>query len=70
MSYEWNQQDVFDLSDTLTAEKKIIADELFFKYCPYCNGGQNRDKNTFSINLKTGTFHCFRSSCGKTIGLM
>ncbi len=39
--------------------------ELFFRYCPYCNG-DGHDRDTFSVNLENGTFHCFRSSCGKS----
>ena len=35
---------------------------MFFKYCPQCQGG-GKDKETFSVNLETGAFKCFRSSC-------
>ena len=38
--------------------------ELFFEFCPYCNGG-GHDKETFSVNLESGAFKCFRESCGK-----
>ena len=38
--------------------------ELIFKSCPYCDGGGNHDKDTFSINTETGQFECKRSSCG------
>ena len=37
--------------------------ELHFKYCPYCKGGKNHDKDTFSINLLTGLWNCKRGSC-------
>lgn len=66
MGYELKQSDILDLSHTLDGRTFQKGDELFFQYCPYCHGGKSRDKNTFSINLKTGTFHCFRSSCGKS----
>ena len=36
--------------------------ELVFRKCPYCGSG-SRDKNTFSIDLTTGKFYCFRASC-------
>lgn len=36
---------------------------MFFRYCPKCHGGSSRDKDTFSINLKSGVFKCFRASC-------
>jgi len=41
------------------------GDELRFSTCPYC-GNRTDDKNTFSINLRTGQFKCLRSSCGAT----
>lgn len=42
------------------------GDELIFKKCPYCGKSTigNKDDEKFSINLKTGQFHCFRASCG------
>jgi len=66
MSYEFQRQDVYDFAATLPTEKKEKGGELFFLECPYCKGGKHHDKNTFSINLETGTFHCFRASCGKS----
>lgn len=66
MSYELKQSDILDLAHTLDGRTRQKGDELFFQYCPYCHGGQSRDKNTFSVNLQTGTFHCFRSSCGRS----
>lgn len=65
MSYEFNKQDVFDFSVKINAETKIKDNELFFKYCPYCDGGNHNDKETFSVNLENGTFKCFRSSCDR-----
>lgn len=65
MGYEFKASDVWDFAETISTEKKEKGNELFFTYCPYCNGGASKDKNTFSINLENGTFHCFRSSCGK-----
>ena len=63
MSYEFKQEDAYGLARLLNAEAHEKGDELFFKFCPRCNGGENRDKGTFSINLKTGLFKCFRASC-------
>ena len=56
---------MFGFADTINCEKKQKGDELFFKYCPYCHGG-NHDEWTFSINLDSGAFKCFRASCGKS----
>lgn len=63
MSYELKQSDIFDLANFIGAETKEKGDELFFKWCPRCRGGDHRDKETFSVNLKTGAFKCFRASC-------
>ena len=60
--YEFKTSDVFDLANFLGAETKEKGNELFFKYCPHCNGG-GKDTETFSINLENGAFKCFRSSC-------
>lgn len=64
MSYEYKQSDVYEFANTFSTQKKEKGNELFFTYCPYCNGG-GHDKNTFSINLDNGTYKCFRASCGK-----
>ena len=64
MSYELKQDDIWSLTRNLTTEYHQKGNELFFKYCPYCNGGGSNDKDTFSINLDTGAYSCFRGSCG------
>lgn len=62
--YEFQSDDAFRFSRFVGAECFPKGDELRFKFCPYCRGGKNRDKNTFYINLKTGQYTCQRSSCG------
>lgn len=64
MGYELQQSDIRNLAMRLNAETHTKGNELFFKYCPYCHGG-GKDKDTFSINMETGQFKCFRASCGK-----
>jgi len=64
MRYEFKSEDAYALSYKLGAETHLNGNELFFKKCPYCNGGEH-DKNTFSINLESGMFKCFRATCGK-----
>lgn len=64
MSYQFNKNDVYALASGMGYETRIKGNELFFKFCPYCNGG-GHDKETFSINLENGAFKCFRSSCDK-----
>lgn len=65
MGYVYDSADVFALADWVKAQVRQKGDELFFTYCPYCRGGGRKDRDTFSVNLKTGTFNCFRASCGK-----
>ena len=60
--YDFKSKDVFDFASFIGAETKQKGNELFFKYCPQCHGGGN-DKETFSVNLQTGAFKCFRASC-------
>jgi len=65
MAYELKQEDIWALARTLSTDIRQKGDELYFKKCPYCHGGESgHDKETFSINLKTGAFSCFRGSCG------
>jgi twinkle protein len=60
--YEYKRSDVFDFVNFIGAEAHEKGNELFFKYCPHCKG-DGKDKDTFSINLETGAFKCFRASC-------
>lgn len=34
--------------------------------CPFCRGGDNRDKETFAVSLDTGAWVCYRGKCGKS----
>lgn len=61
--YEFKQSDAWDFARGSGIQTSQKGDELQFLYCPYCNGGKNRDKYSFSINLVTGQFKCLRSSC-------
>lgn len=65
MGYTFRADDVYGLAAKLGADVREKGRELFFRYCPYC-GGDGHDRDTFSVNLENGTFHCFRSSCGKS----
>lgn len=61
--YEYKRQDVYALAAAMGARTKEKGDELFFRLCPKCGGGSGKDKDTFSVNLNTGAFKCFRASC-------
>lgn len=66
MYYKFKPEDAFDFARYVGEPVRQHGDELkFTRYCPYCHGG-NKDKDTFSINLKTGQFKCMRDSCGIT----
>ena len=63
--YEFKEQDAYDFARHVRAETSVRNGELFFKTCPYCNPKPTRDNiKTFSIDLRTGLFKCFRASCG------
>lgn len=64
MRYEFDPADAKRFSDVVKIPVYQKGDELTFQYCPYCKGSE-RDKKTFSINMVTGQFQCFRSSCGE-----
>ena len=61
--YEFKESDALEFARASGIQTKQRGDELQFLYCPYCNGGKNRDKYSFSINLISGQFKCLRSSC-------
>lgn len=64
MSYLFNRTDATNFAQFISADVHESFDELVFKYCPKCGGGRNgADKETFSINLKSGAFCCLRASC-------
>lgn len=61
--YEFKEDDAFRFAKETGATFKQRGDELQFKFCPYCLGGNSRDKDSFSIDLKTGMFKCLRATC-------
>lgn len=64
MLYEFEKNDVVRFQNHVNAQARIRGSELLFNYCPYCHGGDRKDKGSFSINLNTGQFECKRASCG------
>lgn len=61
--YEFKESDALEFARASGIQTKQRGDELQFLYCPYCNGGKNRDKYSFAINMLSGQFKCLRSSC-------
>ena len=64
--YEFSKEDAYRFAEVVGIEHFKKGDELHFKYCPICRGGKNKDKDTFSINLITGTWNCKRGSCNRS----
>ena len=65
MPYTYNAQDVFDFANANGFQYRQKGNEITFKLCPYCNGGNTPDKETFSINRDTGAYKCLRNSCSR-----
>lgn len=64
LGYEFDKNDAYGFARSICADTHEKGDELFFRLCPKCKGGdRHQDKDTFSINLKTGVFKCFRAGC-------
>lgn len=61
--YDFKKSDVFDFASFIGADTREKGEELFFKHCPHCGGGDSNDRDTFSVNLRTGVFKCFRATC-------
>ena len=61
--YEFKKEDAYEFVRAAGIQSKQRGDELQLLSCPYCRGGKNGDKGTFSISLVTGQFKCLRSSC-------
>ena len=61
--YQPSKDDVIRFAEFTGIRYKTKGDEVIFQYCPYCKS-RSRDQQTFSINIKTGMFNCFRASCG------
>jgi archaellum biogenesis ATPase FlaH len=43
---------------------KVKGSEIIPRYCPFCNGGNSKDRDTFALNVETGLYNCKRSTCG------
>lgn len=62
--YEFSRDDAYRFARDRFIDVKERGNELQFKLCPYCHGGDGgKDRGTFSIDLNTGKFKCLRASC-------
>lgn len=66
MQYTVKTDDLLGFANFVGIETKQKGNELKFKYCPYCRDSISSDDEwKFGINMDSGAFGCFRSSCGK-----
>nr|DAJ41537.1 MAG TPA: DNA directed DNA polymerase [Caudoviricetes sp.] len=65
MKYEFKSEDAEALARFLGAQTRENGEEMQFLYCPYCHGGEHKDKYTFALNRQNGKFNCMRASCQK-----
>lgn len=54
-----------EFSRIYLGEFKMNGAEIIPKYCPFCHGGEHKDRFTFALNTEKHTFKCLRGSCGK-----
>ena len=64
--YEFDPNDAYRFAESVHIMAKERGGELWFKNCPFCHGKGKSNEKTFSINLTTGQFKCFRASCGRS----
>lgn len=43
---------------------KFKGNEIVPFLCPFCNGGDHRDRGTFALNIEKLTYNCRRGNCG------
>lgn len=61
--YEFNADDAYRFANHVHIQAFERGKELWFRTCPFCHGKGKSNEKTFSINLETGQFNCFRASC-------
>ena len=57
--------DPMEFAKLYMVEFKTNGHELVSKYCPFCFGGDKRDKYTFALNREKLVFSCKRQKCGR-----
>lgn len=58
--------DILELCKKHLGEYRIRNGQIVAKFCPFCNGGDSGDTQTFSVGLYNGAFSCLRGGCSKT----
>lgn len=55
-----------DFAARFLGEHTVKGNEIIPKLCPFCQGGNHHDKNTFALNFENHTFNCKRGSCNRS----
>lgn len=64
MSSRYTPQDVADQIGRNKAVSNGTGEHIAVEVCPYCNGGEHRDKWTFALSAENGSYNCKRGNCG------
>lgn len=59
---------VLELANKHFGDFKIRNGQVQTKYCPFCNGGENKDTYTFAVGLYNGMYNCARGKCCGALG--
>lgn len=59
---------VLDLAEKHLGNFRIRNGQVKVERCPFCNGGQNGDYDTFAVGLHNGAWNCLRGKCTKKKG--
>ena len=58
--------EVLELCKKHLGDYRIRNGQIVARLCPFCNGGDSGDTQTFSVGLYNGAFSCLRGGCSKT----
>lgn len=54
----------YEYASRYLGQYTVHGSEIIPVLCPFCGGGEHRDKNTFALNFDNHTYNCKRGSCG------
>jgi len=57
---------VVALAEKHLGDFRIRNGQVVAHLCPFCNGGENGDTDTFAVGMHNGAFSCLRGGCNKT----
>ena len=54
---------ILSIAEKHLGEFRIRNGQVIAKYCPFCNGGDHHDIDSFAIGLHNGAWNCKRGTC-------